>query len=313
MKSKVNGYMVLGIILLVLVILVFSTVSQTIFASPLIIQKGTQKLQPSTGSVLLNGITGEYETSYLGSVSSKSNDVYIGGNDDEGITITNTVSGGSSLSLTTSMKTSGETVNAQNTNEATFTFPKGTIRGSCILDTTKNGRSSTASTNCGIVQDQVLDKTLFSEFSCFKGNTLSDQCANENNLAKALKQTSFEYVLTEETTLTFYVRSQTDITGYAQGEIIVFFDEAEQPTTTVTENPECTANIDCVTTCGVQIPTCSEGLCSCDGILVNTNVPTPTAPQTEQPSKTKPNLFIVIVIGFILALIGYILYRRLNK
>lgn len=61
---------------------------------------------------------------------------------------------------------------------------------------------------------------------------------------------------------------------------------------------QCTSNVECVASCGSAVPTCSEGLCSCDGTVVS-------------GGKTSP--LVYIIPGVFIALILLIIYRRLKR
>ncbi len=158
-----------------------------------------------TGELKLGGMTGTYETAYLGTIISSSEIVLSGQNNDGRITISNSFSeGNEALMIRSKMETRGRGNPAYNYFEAEFDLPKGEINLQCELTTQGTDDASV----CGIKGLYKLE--VDNQVSQSKNNVI---------------------VLENSRKVVFYVYSYATHDGSSSAKMIIKFDDDTGDTT----------------------------------------------------------------------------------
>lgn len=230
-NNKLQTFFIAAIIIVVVGAVFYFGVLGTVVGGPMVVIVDGETVTPVKGTISLKNYEGIYETTYLGSISSR-NGVTIGGNNDEGIYISNYISGGQKVVLDSSIRQIRETTKGSNYIETTFILPAGRIYGNCKLYAQNANSQQNGIIDCGIIKNGVLNTNIFSSRACFRGGVASDNnCGNENDPTNTFQNVNFDIILEEETTVTFFLRDliPSSNEGTAFGSMTINFESFNNP------------------------------------------------------------------------------------
>jgi len=179
-----------------------------------------------------DGVSGTAKSTYFGSISNSGGlefqQVKEGfcGSDDADISLSNSLSDGDKLTLSSSMRNSKQNCNG-GTNYITIeeiTFPAGKLTGSCTVSATERGDGrSIASCSVG-----SFSLTAVQQRDCAKGQQNINAGFWEANCIND-KSDTFERVFTEPTTIKVQVISLANYVGSASANLQMDFEPSSLP------------------------------------------------------------------------------------